>query len=197
MTDHFAGWNRVGYLNIDPKAKQRASELVTTLLGRLKALFWFHWTAHWQTAGGHFYGDHQLFERLKDDVYAEIDPVAETAVGYFGEGAVCPAHVMEHEHEGMVEMSELLPSALVQEQTFQALLAETIEELESLGAMTPGLDDMLPAIAHTHDAHVYLLQQRLGGTGRVASLEWQEEATRHADEPWDEWAEAGFMTEEI
>jgi DNA-binding ferritin-like protein len=222
MMDHFASWNVVGYLNLDPDSKRRAEELLTTLLGRLKALFWFHWTAHWQTAGAHYYADHLLYERLKDETYEEIDPVAETAVGYFGEGAVCPFHVMEHEHEGMIKMENLVAAALGQEQGFQALLTSTIEELKALGAMTPGLDDMLPAIAHTHDAHVYLLQQRMGGTKRTAfdgmadrllageeqysSNEWQEEATRHADEddpwlaaagsPWDEWVAAGFLNEE-
>jgi len=201
MSDPFAGWNKVGYLNIDPESKQRAAELLTTLLGRLKALFWFHWTAHWQTAGGHYYADHLLFERLKDETYEEIDPVAETAVGYFGEHAVCPFHVMEHEHEGMVEMKNLVPTALDLERGFQDLLGRTIEELEALGAMTPGLDDMLPAIGHTHDSHVYLLQQRSGGTGHEAteaSMEWNEEATHHGGEDeWDEWEDAGFMTEEV
>ena len=51
---------------------------------------------------------------------------------------------MEHEHEGMTRIPDLVIRALEQERSFQALLSETIEQLEASGAMTPALDDLLP-----------------------------------------------------
>lgn len=176
-------------------------EILSSLLGRLKALYWFHWTAHWQTSGTSFYGDHLLFERMKDEIAEEIDGLAERVVGYHGGGAVDPWHIMEHEHEGMAPEGsgdDLPGQALAMEMDFLAELEEAHASLEEIGGLTLGLDDFLPAMASTHDTHVYLLQQRLGG--KVASNEWQEEPTRHAEydlegveEEWLEWEGAGMM----
>jgi len=157
------------------------AELLTALLGRLKALYWHHWTAHWQTSGEQFYGDHQLFERLKNQVEEEIDPLAEILVGYYGEDAVDPQHVMEHEHEGMdVEPGDLVSQALQRESEFQALLNSTIDRLEQMEALTPALDDFLPAMSRTHDSHLYLLGQRSKAASTDAFSEWSRGLPRGA-----------------
>ena len=45
-------------------ASPGAQEHLVGLLGLFHAVFWLHWTAHWQTNGDPFYGNHLLFERL-------------------------------------------------------------------------------------------------------------------------------------
>jgi DNA-binding ferritin-like protein len=189
----------------DPFAKEVIAEVgdtfdaadgLATLLGRLKSLYWFHWTAHWQAAGPGFYADHEMFARMKDEAAEEIDGLAERIVGYHGAGVVDPHHIMEHEHAGMAPQGagfDLAGQALQLEKDFQAELKTVYSGLEGSGGLTMGLDDFLQAMASTHDTHVYLLQQRLGG--KRASNEWQEEPTQHAAE-WDEWAAAGLLTEE-
>jgi DNA-binding ferritin-like protein len=140
-------------------------DILAAILGHLKGLYWFHWSAHWQTAGENFYGDHLLFERLKDAVEAEIDPLAEKIVAYYGAGVVDPAHVMEHEHEVMGAENE--PShvyrAYQMEKDLQTELQTAYDELKAQDALPMGLDDFIMSMAHTHDSHVYLLQQRMGG----------------------------------
>lgn len=140
------------------------AQLMTKLLGTLKAIFWSHWTAHWQTGGPTFYADHELFGRLYDEVKGEIDSVAERAIGYFGIAAVDPSMVLQYERQFTVAGtgSDLVARALDQERRFMACLQEVTDGLKARGKYTMGLDDLLPAIASTHDGHLYLLQQRSG-----------------------------------
>lgn len=148
----------------DVQTEKNAAEIMATLLGHMKALYWFHWTAHWQTAGS--YGDHLLFERMKDAVEGEIDSLAEKIVGYYGAHVVEPWHVLQHEHQGMAPEGsgeDLLGTALSMERGFQQFLSAVYDMLGNLEMLPIGLDDYLQAVANTHDAHVFLLQQRLGG----------------------------------
>jgi len=188
-------------------------EILVSLLGKMKALYWFHWTSHWQTIGAPFYGDHELFARLKDDMVDEIDTLAEKLVGYYGADSVDPWHVMEHEHAGMAPeyATDLVSQALLMEQSFQADLQQAYDKLKASGEITLGLDDFIMGLSSDHDSHVYLLQQRMGGKGTfgaVASTEafnsleksWSGHSsfrpTRHAEDDWSEWMDAGLMTEE-
>ena len=141
---------------------QTCAAMMVELLGRLKALFWSHWTAHWQTRGPSFYGDHELFSRLYDDVKGEIDQVAERAVGYHGVATVDPLAVARHERANMTATADLVERALAQERAFMAYLDRMIEQLKARGKYTAGLEDLLPQLASTHDGHLYLLQQRQG-----------------------------------
>ncbi len=158
----------------DEEVEDDCADIMVTLLGNLRALHWFHWTAHWQSAGSSSYGDHLMFERLKDAVYAEIDPLAEKVVGYYGAGKVDPHHVMHHEHGFMApegSSDDLVGQALHMERNFQLYLSHVYDTLKDLEMLPLGLDDFLAAVANTHDAHVYLLQQRLGGAmARTAVL---------------------------
>ena len=208
MTEPFTARQVQSFLSaLDPEIGAGAADIMATLLGQMKALYWFHWTAHWQTAGD--YGDHLLFERMKDAVEEEIDPLAEKIVGYYGAGVVDPWHIMRHEHEGMAperDHRSLLDRALILEHAFQQTLSGAYTTLDEINMLPMGLDDYFQAVANTHDTHIFLLQQRLGGKppGRRAyfnSLErsWQGQSTfrpmRHAedDEDWDDWEDAGLM----
>jgi DNA-binding ferritin-like protein len=202
-----------------------SAEMLTGLLGRLKALYWFHWTAHWQTAGASFYGDHLMFERMKDSTAEEIDQLAEKIVGLFGAGAVNPHHVLEHEQMSMPTEGtgfDLAGKAFDLESQFQAELKNCYDHLEMADLLPLGLDDFLQALASAHDTNIYLLQQRLGG--KQASVEdqmkgllpraayfnslergWMGQSSfrpnRHAENEdehgaYDEWLAAGLLTEE-
>jgi hypothetical protein len=91
--------------------------------------------------------------------------VAEKIVAYYGAGVVDPSHVMKHEHEVMDAENEpsLVYRAYQMEKDFQAELHLSYEELKGQDAMPMGLDDLIMSMSNTHDTHVFLLQQRMGG----------------------------------
>ena len=138
-------------------------EVLADLLARLRALHWFHWTAHWQTEGGHFYGDHLLFERMYTGMVDEIDGLAEKIVAMHGESVVdpLPSMVRAARFVGAYEGNSLIAKALWAEGDLQEALSETWAALEISGGRTLGLEDFLSAMANAHETNTYLLQQRL------------------------------------
>lgn len=172
--------------------KDSSGASLTALMGRLKALYWFHWTAHWQTAGDPFYGDHLMFERMRDTTEEELDGLAEKIVGYLGSDGVDPTEILSHESETMApdgNQFDLAERALGMERGFQAALAFTYEKLDDAGDLSLGLDDFLQAMASQHDTHIYLLQQRL--------IRPSKEAYAEGDNgQWDEWEEAGLLEDQ-
>lgn len=136
------------------------------LLARMRALFFIHWTAHWQASGPQEYGDHQLFSRLYEAIDDEIDGLAEKMVASFGNDAV-------DLNRGVLQMAKVISSTpgkgvarcLAAEKAFQTWLKAAYEELEKSGDMSLGMDNFLQGIADKHETHVYLLQQRVRGQG--------------------------------
>ena len=55
----------------------------TLLVSYTSALSQLALTYHWQTRGGHYFSDHQLYQRIYDETYAELDGFAERAIGIF------------------------------------------------------------------------------------------------------------------
>lgn len=175
--DKLAAWakfddrmKRKAHLSGDPENMAQAAAIMSDLLGRLKGLYWAHWTAHWQSKGRPSYGDHLMFERMKDLTSEEIDVIAEKAVGYFGPKTVSVEAVMVGEHAGMQTASgaadggpvdELARKMLAMEQAFQAHLKMVYDQMKELEALPMGLDDYLMALSGAHDTNVFLLQQRL------------------------------------
>jgi DNA-binding ferritin-like protein len=68
-------------------SEQSASAL-SRLVALLRAVQLLHHTAHWQTAGATFYGDHLLYERLYTGITEEYDSLGEKTVYLAGVGAV-------------------------------------------------------------------------------------------------------------
>jgi hypothetical protein len=140
--------------------------LLQGLLGLCHALYWHHWTTHWQTKGDPYYGDHLLFERLYSGMVPEIDTVAEKLVQMHGSGAV--AVELIHPVTG-AWLSRWLPEtdpvgrSLGAERDFQQALRSVYEDLKESGELSLGLDDFLMATANAHETNLYLLQQRMGG----------------------------------
>ena len=147
------------------------SELAV-LLAWTKALATIHQTHHWEASGDPFYGDHLLYERLYNGVSAEVDTVAEKAVGMSTAGLVCPYKQTEQmikilkvayfERPGIPQSSDLADRSLHVEYCFQKVLKCVTASLEARGELTPGVDNMLADIADKHEQHCYLLKQRKG-----------------------------------
>ena len=152
------------------------------LLAFLRALHWFHWTAHWQVTGS--YGNHLLFEKMYSQTKGEIDQLAEKCVAYFGVNSV-------NEHDQAKKMSAILKwvddsddplhRALALEEKFQGYILATHEMIVGAKKMTIGFDNLIQGVADTHEQHLYLLRQatsthKLGS--RVASKYLEKKAIR-------------------
>lgn len=143
---------------------------LSVVLVHLKFLSTLHENHHWTCMGDPFYGDHLLFSRLYDAVDAEIDPVAEKAVGLGCTSNVNP-HLIHSQvlkllsNSGMSQAtipqsSDLARKSLVAEMNFLKVIESCRSSLEECGLLTNGVDNMLQDIADKHEGHVYLLKQR-------------------------------------
>lgn len=156
------------------------SAVMQDLLGLAHALYWQHFTLHWQSQGDLFYSSHLLFERLYKVLPEEIDTLAEKMVHLYGKDSVAiDVHlpIMSKWLSEWSGISNPYSKAYKAEMDFQRVLKETHE---SLGKLSLGLDDFLMSVANDHETHLYLLQQQLGG--KQASEAPSEEA-RFFDAP--------------
>jgi DNA-binding ferritin-like protein len=141
------------------------------LLAILRAASHVHQSHHWQTRGGHFYGDHLLFMRIYEDSQTFIDQVAERAVGSGHAVLVSPSLQISSMGfliqlwcgtpgvlgaEGMVEASLNVERCVVQ------CIGEARKSLEARGELSDGTDNLIQGAADKHEEFLYLLQQRGG-----------------------------------
>jgi DNA-binding ferritin-like protein len=134
------------------------------MLAVLRAQSWLYQTAHWQVAGMGFYGDHLLFQRLYETVQGEIDAIAEKIVGYVGRDGVDAMESLTTTAQYIAYWAQdhdPYKRALQSEEMFQRAFKEGYDALKDADALTLGLDDWIMATASTHEAHTYLLQQRI------------------------------------
>ena len=165
------------------RSREKAASSLTVehlkgLLGLFHGLYWLHWTTHWQTQGDPSYGDHLLFERLYQALVDEIDTLAEKLVQMGGREAVNIAEhvpVMGAWLGRWMPEQDLIGRALGAERDFQAAVRQVYDDLKEEGGLSLGMDDFLMNVANTHETHLYLLQQRMGGIlnreGKVAVLD--------------------------
>ena len=152
-----------------------ASELLTTRLsqyiGMLRAMhLWFH-GAHNTVRGAAFSGDHvSLFGKIYLAIQDEIDDAIEKAIGITGdEGMGCPMYITKMALQVMsnypsppaVSSLAMASIGLEMEKNYLEMVEQMFNELESVGALSLGLNDFLAASANTHEMHVYHLQQRV------------------------------------
>lgn len=141
-------------------------KLLKILLAELRALFFIHWTGHWQAKGQSSYGDHLLFERLYADedesITDEIDALAEKMVAKYGPGVVdLNATISDMERVIHAMPGEGAERSLNAEKLFLKHLKAIYDRLEASGGLSMGLDDFLQGVASHHETNIYLLQQRL------------------------------------
>lgn len=152
-----AAWGGVSYAEL------------SVVLVHLRYLAVVHQTHHWIAQGDPFYSDHQLFERLYNDVVKEIDDVAEKSIGLGSEHNVnlmlqvsqlnqlCKAYGSP---QTVPQSSDLARTSLVAECNFLKILEAACESMRSQGTDTPGIENLLQGIADLHENHVYLLKRR-------------------------------------
>lgn len=169
---------------------ESSAQALSLILVYLRALAIIHQAHHWQTRGPQFYADHELFDRLYNDVVGEIDSVAERIVGSGGQGLVNPVDQSKNV-AALVELlyQEALPSPVETpadyvevsknaEIKFLYLVNLLAEKLKQVGDLTRGTDNLLAGVEDKHEEHVYLLTQRV----KVASL--PNEATSDEAVKW-------------
>lgn len=141
------------------------SGLWLQLLGDLKALSDSYQSTHWRALGDAYYGDHQLYQRLYDDISSEIDTVAERALGITGNDTIVePANLMSVSAQSLktlVVPGEFASMMLNAERQFLLRLNYVIDNLEHAGQLTDGVANMLQGVADKHEEHVYLLSRRV------------------------------------
>ena len=149
-------------------ATQRAQQIMLSVLGCLRALYHLHQNAHWMTKRLPYYGDHLLYQRLYEGIAEEVENVAERLIGVYGGSVdvVAQADLITR-YLGAFDAPDvdLVERSLVAEQHFQRLLRRAYDDLDEVGKLTLGVDDLLQATASAHDVHLYLLQQRHAGQG--------------------------------
>lgn len=143
---------------------------LSVLLVHLQFLFRVHQTHHWISRGDSYYGDHLLFQRLYEETYEEIDPMAEKAIGLgMTENVHLELQISQLDRlakkYGMVttipQQTELAKRSLVAELALLNVCKFVTEQLKMQGLLTRGLDNMIAGIEDLHESHVYLLKQRI------------------------------------
>lgn len=149
-----------------PPLSAQQSKVVTLrlqgILSVLRAQYMSYQTSHWQVRGQPYYGNHLLFQRLYEGVQAEVDGVAEKAVGYLGVDAVAlvpQAQLVLSWVARWAKVSDHHMRGLQSERDLQAVLQAAYDAIKAARAMTLGLDDWIMATANAHDTNAYLLQQ--------------------------------------
>lgn len=146
----------------------RGNEL-PALLVFLRTASFVHQTHHWITRGGSYYADHLLFQRLYDGILSEIDAVAERSVGSNAGSMVADVRAQV---QAMGQVLSTLggvpesPEAMVErslgvEQMLEFGLTKIVANMEGLGTLSRGTDNLLAGIEDKHEEHRYLLAQRL------------------------------------
>jgi DNA-binding ferritin-like protein len=149
---------------------------LSVVLVYLKFLATVHENHHWTCMGDPFYGDHLLFSRLYEAVDAEIDPVAEKAVGLGCTSNVNPQIIHSQvlkllsgvgSGSTIPQSSDLARKSLMVELNFLKVVDSCRSSLEECGLLTNGVDNMLQDIADKHEGHVYLLKQRCANSAMI------------------------------
>jgi hypothetical protein len=157
------GADKDGAAEADPVA------LLQQVLAALRALRWSYHTKHWMVSGGHFYGDHLLFERLYDgkpSLDDAADSLAEKMVATFGPATVSSRSIWPLSgaflDRGMAANECPYRQSLAMEGELQSLLSKTYATLKAKRSLSLGMDDLLMSLANKREQVIYLLQQRLG-----------------------------------
>lgn len=155
-------------LNLYGAEPEKAESGLQLVLASLRALRWSYHTKHWMVSGGHFYGDHLLFERLYDgkpDLDDQADALAEKMVALLGPASVSTRQIwplaglaLEY---GAAAGDCPYRQSLAMEEQIQKHLSEAYGTLKSEGRLSLGMDDLLMSIANEREQAIYLIKQRL------------------------------------
>lgn len=145
-----------------------------SILAFLRALAVIHQGHHWLTFGNNYFGDHLLFERLYDETQAEIDQVAEKAIGVGCEASfIHPSWQMPLTNKivdyfcetgvntgGGASASSYVRISSLAEKTFVDFVGSAAKRMQARNGISRGVDNLLAGIEDKHQSHIYLLGQR-------------------------------------
>ena len=142
------------------------------ILAHLRALQWVYTTTHWTSSGPNSYGDHLLLQRLYEGLDKPIDALGERMVAYFGPQAVAPEVIHERVDQVLPGVMGLTRSPLDALHMLERRLQRAIRKAwkanqDSGDEMSLGIDDFLMGLANERDEAIYLLKQRLHGSGEA------------------------------
>ena len=146
-----------------------AENACVRVLVTLQAIERHHHAAHLQASGESSYGDHLLFQRLYTDIQHEIDGLSEKMVAAFGKACVDADARAADAAELLAEWSEsddTLERALDAELQLQDVVEDALAE-----DLSPGLENFFQDLADSHEAAIYLLQQRIRPPDLVRSMQ--------------------------
>lgn len=139
------------------------------LLACTRALAAVAQSYHWRTKGGHYYGDHLLYERIYGEVNDMIDGLAEKGIGVSDDDELAEVNnqtklvaeiTTKHAPEDTKE--EDFPKVLLEYSKHRVeMIGDMLEKLRDANESSDGIENMLQGFADTHEAHVYLLQRRV------------------------------------
>lgn len=148
------------------RANPGAPPAVLDVLAALRAAYFTHRNAHWQTRGVGYYGNHLLLQRIYEESEANTDTFAEQMVGYFGPDSVTLRGAQLEKINADVARFEGQPDPLRRSLAavleLRKRLAKAYTSMREGGDLSLGWDDVIMSIASSNDKHVYLLQQALG-----------------------------------
>ena len=165
------GGDAVSTVAVEKVQSPEAPSLMAGLIGSLRAYhLWFH-AAHNLTKGTGFAGDHvNLYGKIYVESIELLDAAIEKGVGIFNDEELgCPNLLTKLAMQVLdgwtspVNQSadEIAINALSYSEEMVSLIGDIAKALDSLEALTYGLDDFLAAAASTHEEYVYLLRQRV------------------------------------
>lgn len=136
-------------------------KLCKTILAYLESAYLYYQSAHWQTKGSDFYGDHLLFQRLYEGIRDEIDSLGEKITGVYSMDHVDLTKRIKNLDAilDFVNMETIQKSYISTSLLLENKLLDLLKSADSAN-FSSGVKDLFAGIANTHEGHVYLLKQR-------------------------------------
>ncbi len=131
-------------------------------LAALRAGYLTYRTAHWQTKGMGYYGNHLLLKKIYEETEELADKFAERLVGVCGTDCVELADQYQRTFPFINEWSQEMDPLLRSWRAANGILAQLQRAYDSLkaeGSMTLGVDDLIMSAASDIEQQIYLLQQ--------------------------------------
>lgn len=153
-----------------PGQSRTLESVLTTWLGRSRALqMWFH-AAHHLVKGPTFSGDHtDLYERIYREITDNFDGDVEKAIGVTKcDDVACPCKHAEVAYSllsswqfpGVLTADALASTALTYVSEELCEIERMFQFLEMTGQMSLGLNDHLMQRANQYETFIYLLRRR-------------------------------------
>ena len=148
---------------------EKLREFYFSYIAYLRASYvWFH-SAHHATRGVSFSGDHvNLYARIYGFFSEQIDGVIEKGIAQVGIELACPKEqlaaatqiVCEYPSPSSISPTAIAATGLCMVKDLIEFLEEQFTCLETCGALSLGLNDLMAAHANGIEDFVYLLKQR-------------------------------------